>query len=116
MADVQFDFIPSYSSSKAVTPRITLVRFGDGYVQRGASGINLFPQKWDLNFTNIRDTQADDIEAALQSAAGGTLLWKPPPANGALDPYVKFMCLGWKRTVNEFDSNNLTCELEQVFE
>ena len=109
---VLLEFLPSYSSSVSVKPRVKLVRFGDGYVQRGADGINLYPQVWDITFANRSAVECDDIEALLRSAAGGTISWVPP---GATLP-INFMCLEWKRLYQDFDAHTITCQLEQVFE
>lgn len=93
-----------------------MVRFGDGYIQRAASGINLFPEIWNLQFHNITTTEAQAIEDKLKEAAGGTLLWKRPPAQVS-DPYVKWVCLEqWTRVRAGFGNENLTCTFEQVFE
>lgn len=111
-----FDFVPHYSSQVSIKPRINITRFGDGYVQRGTSGINLFPKVWSLQFNNITTAEAQAIEDVLVEAAGGTLLWKLPPAELA-DPYLKWICPeGWSRTAVGFNCENFTCTFEQVFE
>lgn len=115
MAEVEFNYIPSYGSQSTVTPRVNIVRFGDGYVQRGANGINLFPDKWNLTFENLTDAEALAIETTLKQAAGGTLLWKPSPALEA-DPYRKWMCLSWNRTRKNYNCQTLSMEIEEVFE
>lgn len=115
MADVQLDYSPSYGINVSVQPRVNLVRFGDGYIQRGANGINLYPAKWRLVFENVSTATAEAIEEKLKEAAGGTLLWKPAPAEES-DPYLKWICLQWERRFIDYDTQTLTCELEQVFE
>ena len=110
-----FNYIPSYESASSVTPRINVVRFGDGYCQRAADGINLFPDKWRLSFNNVTDAVALAIETDLKAAAGGTLRWKPSPALEA-DPYRNFMCLSWTRTRNNYNSQTVTLELEEIFD
>ena len=110
-----FDYGPSYSSASGVKPRINIVRFGDGYCQRAADGINLFPDKWSLTFDNVTDAVALEMETTLKAAAGGTLRWKPAPAAEA-DPYRNFMCLEWKRTRNNYNSQTVTLELEEIFD
>lgn len=115
MAEVYFDYIPSYGSMSKVAPRVNITRFGDGYVQRGANGINLYPDKWTLTFDNLTDAEALAIEGSLKDAAGGTLLWKPAPAEGG-DPYRKWMCLEWSRTRKNYNCQSMTMEFEEVFE
>jgi phage-related protein len=104
--------LPSTSSSSSIEPRIKMLRFGDGYIQRAGDGINLFPEKWDLNFTTRTNDEADAIEATLRSAAGGTLLWTP---TGTVTER-KFICLSWRRVRVDYNVNTVTCQLEEVFE
>jgi phage-related protein len=112
MMPVPLEQIPSYSSSVGVKPRIKLVRFGDGYNQRGADGINLFPQVWNLTFNNRSDTEIEALIETLKSAAGGSISWQPP---GEAAP-LNFMCLEWNRSFQGFNNTTVTCQLEQVFE
>lgn len=109
---IPFTKIPSWSSSVSVKPRVKLARFGDGYVQRGADGINLFPQIWNLSFNNRPDTEVNELIDELKSAAGGSISWQPP---GEAAP-LNFMCLEWNKSVTGFNNNTVTCQLEQVFE
>jgi phage-related protein len=115
MAEVQFDYTPSYGSSSSVQPRINLTRFGDGYVQRGANGINIFPEKWNVSFDMLTDADALGIEEKLKEAAGGTLLWKPPPVSEG-DPYRKWICIKWDRRRVNYNVQSISLELEEVFE
>lgn len=118
MADVAFDFVPSYSSESTMKPRVSSVRFGDGYIQRATIGINLFPLVWDLQFINCSDARATEIENTIKSAAGGTLLWSVPhDAGEAPNTPLKWVCLeGVKRRRIDYNTNVLACTFEQVFE
>lgn len=113
---VNFDYTPSYSSQVAIKPRMNLVRFGDGYVQRNTMGINIFPKVYQLQFNGITSAQADAMEQLLILAAGGTINFKLPPAKPE-DPYIKWICPeGWTRTKADLNSENFVCVFEQVFE
>lgn len=113
---VALDRLPSYGTPKSVTPRIKMVRFGDGYVQRGADGINLYPQKWDVSFDVLTETDAAALEAIFEAAAGGTLDWRPPSPTWNTDPYLHWIVLSWKRVYQDYGINQITAQLEQVFE
>ena len=115
MAEVTFDYVPSYSSTSSITPKINIVQFGDGYIQRGTDGINIFREKWSLNFNSLTDEDSLAIETLLKTAAGGTILWKPPPVLEA-DPYKKWLCKGWTRTRNNYNHQSLQCEFEELFD
>ena len=116
MANVTFDFVPDWTEETTIKPRVTKCQFSDGYVQRETVGINLFPQVHAMKFT-CSDEDADAIEALLQQAAGGTILWKVPPDEDS-DPYLKWILSddGYKRAKNDYNNNVITCTFQQVFE
>lgn len=116
MASAALDYSPSYGSPKKITPRVKQVAFGDGYIQRGADGINLFPMIWDLIFANRTDVEAAAIEVVFRAAAGGTLLWKIPSPTISTDPYITWVVNNWSRIPVNFNVNTINCTLQQVFE
>ena len=116
MADITFDISPSYTTNRTITPRIKKVQLGDGYVQRGADGINIIVQKFSMQFVNITNAAGDTIDSLFKQAAGGTLLWKPPSATIGTDPYLKWMVVDWQRTWTDADNCSITATVEQVFE
>lgn len=109
-----FNYIPSYSSSTSVAPRVNVVQFGDGYSQRAADGINIQKTTWNLVFTNLVDSDAVAIDALLKQAAGDTLKWKPAPALET-DPYRYWSCAEWSITKNNYNGQSLNCKFEEVF-
>lgn len=65
-----FTWTPSIASSVALQPRIRSVRFGDGYEQRAADGINPLLAKWTVTFENRSEAEANQIMAFLAARGG----------------------------------------------
>ena len=71
-----FDYAPSWNSKIQRKPKVLVADFGDGYTQRTANGINHNKEEWNLSFTKRKDTEADAIEAFLETQGGSTaFLW-----------------------------------------
>lgn len=106
-----FIYQPSYNSSLSREPKVLEARFGDGYAQRAADGINNNPQIWTLTFENISLVDADAIESFLSTAGGVTPFdWTPPGK-----PSARFVCKQWSRTYGAPGSYNMNMTFEQDF-
>lgn len=112
MADFP-SYKPTYSISKTSEPKIRRTQFGDGYMHRISFGLNQNPKQYDLNF-NVKDTDADVIEAFLDARAadGASFTWIPPEGGSAL----KFICPQWKREFIGPNRSELSMTFQQVFE
>ena len=65
--------------STAQTPRIFRAKYGDGYEQRVAAGINNLPEQWQLNWNNRPLNNANKIIKFLEDQGGVTSFdWYPP--------------------------------------
>ena len=109
----RFTWTPSYGTRKTVQPRVTATKFGDGYEQRTANGINTMPRKYDLIFENKPNDVADALEAFL-TARGGleSFDWMPPRET----QHGRFVCRGWDVTPTSPRTRSITCSFEEVFE
>ena len=99
----------AYGAENTRKPRILSAKFGDGYEQRSADGINADLDSWRLSFPNVKSTDADTIEAFFVTAGGVTpFTWTPPRATTS----SQFLCREWKRTIvaNSLDSITATFE------
>ena len=107
-----FTYTPDYGAEKDIKPNVRQSKFGDGYQQRQANGINTMPGTWPLTFSLRTDTEADAVEAFLVARAGGEAFdWTPP--SGAAGKYV---CMAWRRRKDRYNLNTITCTFEQVYE
>lgn len=89
------------------------VKFGDGYEQRIAFGINTQAQNWDLRFTVRDETEAAGIDAFLADAGGKDWFYWTPP--NTVTP-LKFICREWTRTIDNAPYSSLSAKFEQVFD
>lgn len=107
-----FSYIADYTANRTIKPRVRALKFGDGYEQRTADGINTQPATWALSFNARTTTEADAIESFLSTHAGITVFdWTPPV--GAAGRYI---CREWNRVCERFNINSVTCTFEQVYE
>lgn len=107
-----FTYTPDYGAAVSRKPKVRSVKFGDGYEQRLAYGINTNPRVWDVRFTFRDNTEADAIEAFLVARNGvETFDWTPP--SGAAG---KWLCREWTRTIDRFNQNTVQGQFEEAFE
>jgi phage-related protein len=108
-----FSYQVDYSAQVVNTPRVKSMRFGDGYEQRLADGINTQPAVWNLTFANRSNADTSAIHTFL-SARGGveSFDWTPPDSTAA----IKVLCRDWTKTMNRYNLNTITATFEQVFE
>lgn len=94
-------------------PRVSNIKFGDGYEQRVSYGINTNPQEWDLSFANRSEDESNEIDDFLTEHAGITSFeWTPPGQASAL----KFKCQEWVKVAQKGNFFSITAKFEQVFE
>tara|TARA_R110000822_G_scaffold43537_3_gene117473 strand:+ start:267 stop:620 length:354 start_codon:yes stop_codon:yes gene_type:complete len=106
---------PSSGSSKATSYNIKEAKFGDGFSQRSARGINNVVDKWSLTFANVNNTRADELEAFVL-ARGGTqaFLWTPPFES--TEKQWTITPSSFKRKPNIVNSSTITMELVENFD
>jgi len=82
MADIGFEISgtnittatirPDNDLQRKATPKVRKVKFGHGYEQRGAVGINSIEETYSLRFKNREKAAADDIVKFFEDKAGVT--------------------------------------------
>lgn len=107
-----FTWIASYGSALTVKPSVTAIKFGDGYEQRTAVGINSQPRHWRLEFTNKPLPVEDALEAFLSDHAALQAFDWPPPHGAA----GKFVCREWSVQPTSPKYRSISCTFEEVFE
>jgi phage-related protein len=79
-----FTWTPDAKPTGKYSNRTKSARFGDGYEQVVADGINNESQSWPLTFTSSK-VRADQIMAFLRARKGyQSFSWKPPFGDQAL--------------------------------
>lgn len=104
---------PDFGAQKKSQPRVRTVKFGDGYEQRLAYGVNTQPKIWTLRWSAASNSNADAIETFLEARAGVEAFdWTPLQEATA----YKFVCREWQREHQYADINTISATFEQVFE
>lgn len=110
MARLTFSYRPDYESTMSQEPAVLTTKFGDGYEQRVANGINNSPEKWSLKFT-VGNPVLPSALAFIQARKGvESFYWTN--SFGTTNVYV---CRRWNLSRGP-GKQVLSMEFEQVFE
>ncbi|MCX8675878.1 phage tail protein [Gilliamella sp. B3023] len=91
-----FHWRPQNSSTTSVSPRVKVIKFGDGYEQRFCDGINNDLRSYSVSFVGLVEN-IDLIENFLtRYNAVKSFLWKEPNTHKT----IKVVCRSWTSTVN----------------
>ena len=106
-----FTFPISYSSPAKLKPAILEAKFGDGYSQRAANGLNTLLEVWSIQASPLKDaTEADPFEAFLRTQGGVIAFqWTTPFNRTAL-----FICKDWQRTPIASGVSSINATFEEV--
>ncbi|QQR47755.1 phage tail protein [Myxococcus xanthus] len=66
----RFPFTPSWGAQLESQPRVRKAQFGEGYSQRSEDGARGLLQRWSLQFTARRKSEADALDAFLRAHRG----------------------------------------------
>jgi phage-related protein len=107
-----FKFIPDWSPSFKVNPRVSKVEFGDGYAQRLGKGLNTTLESVSLTFSGRSDSEAAAILAFFERRGGV----EPFTAQiGFNSPIKKYVTEGeWTHTIEYKDHNTITATFQEV--
>ena len=89
-------WIPAINAQKAVKPRVLQAKFGDGYSQRAADGLNTMLRSYTVQFSNRDKAESDAIEAFL-IAQGGVLSFDWTPIGDQPGKWICSAPNGWTR-------------------
>jgi phage-related protein len=107
-----FTYAVDWSPQAEIAPRVLEAKFGDGYQQRTADGINTSQRMFQLQFKNRSDTERDAIIAFLEARNGvESFDWTPPVGSAG-----KWVCKHWTESPTQVDRNTITAKFEEVHE
>jgi len=100
------------------TPNVRVARFGDGYEQRKAIGINNFTENYNVTFVNRPGTEMDDLESFFASLNGVTRLMFTIENTNLSPPEEDVICVCDSWTVNTPQPNirSISATLRRVYE
>ncbi len=97
------------------TPKIHSIKFGDGYEQRIADGINNLEQTMNVSFSTRPKAEIDDIVAFFESLGGvSKFRMTIDDSNGA--ETIKVVCKTWNQTWAFDNFYSLTATFQRVYE
>lgn len=107
-----FTYTPAYSTSKSVKPRFKQAKFGDGYSQESADGLNPIAEEWNVQFENITVATFTAIETFFKNTKGYLSFdWTTP--DGLVG---KFKVREWSFSQSAFQLRSGSATFVQVFE
>tara|TARA_R100000353_G_scaffold44637_2_gene35860 strand:- start:1601 stop:1945 length:345 start_codon:yes stop_codon:yes gene_type:complete len=113
MASFPTTVAPDFGFTKISKPKIRIAQFGSGYQQRSTFGINQNLKIYNFSFTNITETESDEIEDFLDLMAGVQSFTFTPPNELTSS---KFICRDWEKTNPFADRATITATFEEVAE
>lgn len=108
----EFFWVPSYSPSYPVTPRVFPLKFGDGYEQRPSDGINIDLLTLNLSFDDRQAAEMTSIIHFLHERKAREAFVFVPST-----PYPKaklFVCRSWDTVQQFFDRFTVRAIFEEV--
>lgn len=107
-----FTWIPEFGSSADIEPNVAVQKFGDGYEQRQAKGMNSQAETWSLAFANRDASEFADIIAFLKArGAVEAFNWTTPDGDA-----IVVVCRKWSKTPQKGNLRTINATFEQVFE
>ena len=102
-----------FGFKKISKPNIRITQFGSGYSQRSTFGINQNLKVFNFTFTNITETEADEIEDFLDLMAGVQSFTFTPPNESSSS---NFICKEWSKSNPFANRATITATFEEVAE
>ena len=111
---------PDKGLSRSSNPSVLVARFGDGYEQRVADGINSLKENYSISFNNRTKAFIDDVVSFLDAKNGATsFTFTLPDSNNttrAGEKDIKVVCDSYNTAYAYDDFYNLTATLRRVYE
>lgn len=105
----------SYGTQKDTRTKTLRANFGDGYGQRGASGINDLTDNWSLVWEALPIEHINWLEFYFRSLKGyKSFSWSPVRAE--TEAPKRFICNEWSRGFLNDTHDNFIAKFEEVFD
>jgi phage-related protein len=112
--------VPDKTMTRQAKPSVHLAKFGDGYEQRIANGINSIKETYSVSFRHRTKTVIDDIVDFLDTKAGVTKFdFTVPDTNDTSasgEHTVKVVCDTYSTNFEHDDFYTLTATFRRVYE
>lgn len=113
--------VPDKGFSRDDTPILFTSKFGDGYEQRVANGLNPLNSTFSLSFNTRAKAEIDDIIAFFTAKKGATpFSWTIPDTNGTensnTETTIKVICEKWSQTYDYDNFYSASATFRRVYE
>lgn len=109
---------PDRGIQRQSTPRVLVARFGDGYEQRIADGINSVDEVFNITFNNRSAAEVDDITGYFASLKGATSFTYTIPDDNAAggELAIKVVCQNYNQSYHHDGFYSVSATLKRVYE
>lgn len=108
-----FTYVPEFGAARPTKPSVSNIKFGDGYEQRVAHGINTIQGHWDLTFANRDLAESQAIDDFLTARGGAeAFLWTPPGES----LQKKWKCQDWTMSLIKGNYRTIQAVFEEVYD
>lgn len=110
--------LPDRGLARSSTPRVLVARFGDGYEQRLADGINNINETFQVTFNNRTKEEIDDITGYFASLNGVTAFTYTIPDDnaGGGERAIKVICETYNQNYSYGDFYSASATFRRVYE
>ncbi len=113
MANFPTTVSPSYGLTVSKAPLVRIAQFGSGYSQRSKLGINNNPKMINLQWRNITETNADEMDDFLTARGGYENFDYTVSGESSSSKYI---CREWSKTIPYTGTATFLAVFEEVFE
>ena len=109
---------PDRGIQRQSNPRVLVARFGDGYEQRIADGINSVDEVFSVTFNNRSAAEVDDITRYFASLKGATSFTYTIPDDNAVggELAIKVVCQNYGQSYHHDGFYSVSATLKRVYE
>jgi phage-related protein len=93
--------------------KIIETKYGNGYSQRAADGINSIQDSWNVTWNNLSSSEFSTVLTALDTTKGSDYLTWTAPGDGASKKYI---CRKVTKRALAGNLYSVSAELQQVFD
>jgi len=110
--------LPDKNLTRSSSPKVLIARFGDGYEQRLADGINSIQESFSVTFNNRTKEEIDDITGYFASLKGVTAFTYTIPDDnaGGGELAIKVICENYNQIYQYDGYYSATASFRRVYE
>lgn len=110
--------LPDRNISRTSAARVLVAKFGDGYEQRIADGINSIDETFSVTFNNRTAAEIDDITGYFASLKGATSFTYTIPDDNAVggELAIKVVCQNYNQSYHHDGFYSVSATFRRVHE